>query len=325
MRFHRRQFLRLAGATLALPAVARVARAQGYPSRSIRLILGYPPGGSADITARLTAQWLGERLGQQVIVESRAGGGTNIATEAVINAPPDGYTLLLVAPANAINATLYEKMNHVFLRDIMPISGLIRFPNVVVVNPDVPVKSIPELIAYAKANPGKLNMASSGNGSTIHVSGELFKMMTGVNMIHVPYRGGALALTDMIGGQVQVMFDNIPTAMEHVRSGKLRGLAVTGAGRSETLPDLPTVADFVPGYEATSWYGLGAPKGTPAEIIEKLNREVNAILADPKTKARFAELGASLLPGSAADFGKLVADETEKWGKVVKFSGAKVT
>jgi tripartite-type tricarboxylate transporter receptor subunit TctC len=325
MRFPRRQFLRLAGAAVALPAVSRLARAQGYPSRQIRLIIGYPPGGSADITARLMAQWLGERLGQPVIIESRPGGGTNIATEAVINAPPDGYTLLLVAPANAINATLYEKMNHVFLRDIAPVAGFIRFPNVVVVNNDVPVKTIPELIEYAKANPGKLNMASSGNGSTIHMSGELFKMMTGTNMIHVPYRGGALALTDMIGGQVQVMFDNIPTAMEFVRGGKLRGLAVTGAARSETLPELPTVADFLPGYEATSWYGLGAPKGTPADIIEKLNREVNAILADPKTKARFAELGATLLPGTAAEFGKLVADETEKWGKVVKFSGAKVT
>jgi tripartite-type tricarboxylate transporter receptor subunit TctC len=325
MRFPRRQFLRLAGAAAALPAVSRLARAQGYPSRQIRLIIGYPPGGSADITARLMAQWLGERLGQPVIIESRPGGGTNIATEAVINAPPDGYALLLVAPANAINATLYEKMNHVFLRDIAPVAGFIRFPNVVVVNNDVPVKTIPELIAYAKANPGKLNMASSGNGSTIHMSGELFKMMTGTNMIHVPYRGGALALTDMIGGQVQVMFDNIPTAMEFVRGGKLRGLAVTGAARSETLPELPTVADFLPGYEATSWYGLGAPKGTPADIIEKLNREVNAILADPKTKARFAELGATLLPGSPAEFGKLVADETEKWGKVVKFSGAKVT
>ena len=325
MRFHRRHFLRLAGATLALPAVSRGALAQAYPSRPVRVVIGYPPGGSADITARLMTQWLSERLGQSFIVESRPGGGTNIATEAVINAPPDGYTLLLVAPANAINATLYEKLNHNFLRDIMPVAGLIRFPNVVVVNPDVPVKTIPELIAYAKANPGKLNMASSGNGSTIHMSGELFKMMTGVNMIHVPYRGGALALTDMIGGQVQVMFDNIPTAMEFVRSGKLRGLAVTGAGRSETLPDLPTVADFLPGYEATSWYGLGAPKGTPAEIIEKLNREVNAILAEPKTKARFLELGASMLPGSPADFGKLVADETEKWGKVVKFAGAKVT
>jgi tripartite-type tricarboxylate transporter receptor subunit TctC len=325
MTFHRRHFLRLAGAMIALPAVSRGALAQAYPSRPVRLVIGYPPGGSADITARLITQWLSERLGQSFIVESRPGGGTNIATEAVINAPPDGYTLLLVAPANAINATLYEKLNHNFLRDIVPVAGLIRFPNVVVVNPDVPVKTIPELIAYAKANPGKLNMASSGNGSTIHMSGELFKMMTGVNMIHVPYRGGALALTDMIGGQVQVMFDNIPTAMEFVKSGKLRGLAVTGAGRSETLPDLPTVADFLPGYEATSWYGLGAPKGTPAEIFEKLNREVNAILAEPKTKARFLELGATMLPGSAADFGKLVADETEKWGKVVKFSGAKVT
>jgi len=325
MTFHRRHFLRLAGAMIALPAVSRGALAQAYPSRPVRLVIGYPPGGSADITARLMTQWLSERLGQSFIVESRPGGGTNIATEAVINAAPDGYTLLLVAPANAINATLYEKLNHNFLRDIVPVAGLIRFPNVVVVNPDVPVKTIPELIAYAKANPGKLNMASSGNGSTIHMSGELFKMMTGVNMIHVPYRGGALALTDMIGGQVQVMFDNIPTAMEFVRSGKLRGLAVTGAGRSETLPDLPTVADFLPGYEATSWYGLGAPKGTPNEIIEKLNREVNAILAEPKTKARFLELGASMLPGSASDFGKLVADETEKWGKVVKFSGAKVT
>ena len=325
MTFPRRQFLGLAGAAAALPAVSRIARAQAYPSRQIRLIIGYPPGGSADITARLIAQWLTHRLGQSVIVESRPGGGTNIATEAVINAPPDGYTLLLVAPANAINATLYEKLNHVFLRDIAPIAGLIRFPNVVVVNPSVPVKTIPELIEYAKANPGKLNMASSGNGSTIHMSGELFKMMTGVNMVHVPYRGGALALTDMIGGQVQVMFDNIPTAMEFVRSGKLRGLAVTGAGRSETLPDLPTVADFVPGYEATSWYGLGAPNGTPAEIIEKLNREVNASLTDPKAKARFSELGATLIPGTPAEFGKLLAEETEKWGKVVKFSGAKVT
>jgi len=325
MTFPRRQFLSLAGAAAALPAVSRIARAQAYPSRQIRLIIGYPPGGSADITARLIAQWLTDRLGQSVIVESRPGGGTNIATEAVINAPPDGYTLLLVAPANAINATLYEKLNHVFLRDIAPIAGLIRFPNVVVVNPSVPVKTIPELIEYAKANPGKLNMASSGNGSTIHMSGELFKMMTGVNMVHVPYRGGALALTDMIGGQVQVMFDNIPTAMEFVRSGKLRGLAVTGAGRSETLPDLPTVADFVPGYEATSWYGLGAPNGTPAEIIEKLNREVNASLTDPKAKARFSELGATLIPGTPAEFGKLLAEETEKWGKVVKFSGAKVT
>ena len=324
MRFPRREFLRLAGAAVALPAVARLARAQAYPARSVRLIIGYPPGGSADITARLMTQWLTERLGQSFIVESRPGGGTNIATEAVINAPPDGYTLLLVAPANAINATLYEKLNHNFLRDIEPIAGLIRFPNVVVVNPSVPVNTIPELIAYAKANPGKLNMASSGNGSTIHMSGELFKMMTGVDMIHVPYRGGALALTDMIGGQVQVMFDNIPTAAEFVKSGKLRGLAVTGATRSEVLPDLPTVADFLPGYEASAWYGIGAPKGTPPEIIEKLNKAVNAVLADPVAKARFAEIGAFLLPGSALDFAKLLANETDKWGKVVKFAGAKV-
>jgi len=325
MKLPRRQFLRLAGGAAALPAVARFAHAQAYPSRQIRMIIGYPPGGSADITARLTAQWLTERLGQSVIIESRPGGGTNIATEAVINAPPDGYTLLLVAPANAINATLYEKLNHNFLRDMMPVAGLIRFANVVVVNPDVPVKTIPELIAYAKANPGKLNMASSGNGSTIHMSGELFKMMTGINMIHVPYRGGALALTDLIGGQVQVMFDNIPTSAEFIKNGKLRGLAVTSTERSEVLPDLPTVSSFLPGYEASAWYGLGVPKGTPADVIGKLNREVNAILADPKAKARFVELGATLLPGSAADFGKLVADETEKWGKVVTFSGAKVT
>jgi tripartite-type tricarboxylate transporter receptor subunit TctC len=321
----RRQFLRLAGAAVALPAVSRIARAQAYPSRSVRVVIGYTPGGSADITARLTTQWLTERLGQSFIVDSRPGAGTNIATEAVVNAPPDGYTLLLVAPANAINATLYEKMNHVYVRDILPVAGIIRFPNVVVVNPSVPVKTIPELIAYAKANPGKLNMASSGNGSTIHMSGELFKMMTGTNMTHVPYRGGAPALTDMIGGQVQVMFDNIPTATEFVRSGQLRGLAVTGSARSETLPDLPTVAEFLPGYEAYSWYGVGAPKGTPAEIIDKLNHEINAALAEPKAKERFRELGATVIPGSPADFGKWVADETDKWGKVVKFAGAKVT
>jgi len=322
MTLRRRQFLALAGAAVAMPAIAR---AQSYPSRPVKVVIGYPPGGSADITARLMSQWLGERTGQSFIVESRPGGGTNIATEAVINAPNDGYTLLLVAPANAINATLYEKLNHSFLRDIEPVAGLIRFPNVVVVNPSVPVKTIPELIEYAKANPGKLNMASSGNGSTIHMSGELFKMMTGVNMQHVPYRGGALALTDMVAGQVQVMFDNIPTAAEFVKSGKLRGLAVTGAQRSEVLPELPTVAEFLPGYEATSWYGLGVPKGTPTEIIQKLNADVQAILADPKTKARFLELGAILQPGTPAEFGKLVADETEKWGKVVKFAGAKVT
>jgi len=260
-----------------------------------------------------------------VIVESRPGGGANIATDAVVNAPPDGYTLLLVVPANAINQTLYEKLNHNLIRDIAPVAGLVRFANVVVVNPQVPVKTIPELIAYARANPGKLNMASSGNGSTIHMSGELFKMMTGTNMVHVPYRGGALALTDLIGGQVQIMFDNVPTAAEFIRSGKLRGLAVTSTTRSDVLPELPTVAEFVPGYEASVWSGIGVPKGTPADVIERLNKEINAILADPKAKARLTELGATLLPGSPADFGKLVEKETEKWGKVVKFSGAKVT
>jgi tripartite-type tricarboxylate transporter receptor subunit TctC len=325
MTLHRRRFLRLAGAAVALPAVSRGALAQTYPARPIKLVIGYPPGGSADITARLVAQFLGERLGQPLIVESRPGAGTNIATETVINAPADGYTLLLVAPANAINATLYEKLNHNYLRDTAQIAGLIRFPNVIVVHPSVPVTTVPELIAHLKANPGKLNMASSGNGSTIHMSGELFKMMTGTDMIHVPYRGGALALTDLIGGQVQIMFDNVPTAAEFIKSGKLRGLAVTSTTRSHVLPDLPTVADSVPGYEASAWYGLGAPKNTPADIIGRVNREVNALLADPKAQARFAELGAILLPGTSAEFGKLVADETEKWGKVVKFAGAKVT
>src|SRR5437660_8096597 len=320
MTFPRRQFLRLAGAAVALPAVSRFARAQAYPSRQIRLIIGYPPGGSADITARLIAQWLSDRLGQSVIIESRPGGGTNIATEAIINAPSDGYTLLLVAPANAINATLYEKLNHNFLRDIMPITGLIRFPNVVVVHPSVPVNSIPELIAYAKANPGKLNMASSGNGSTIHMSGELFKMLTGTNMVHVPYRGGAPAITDLLAGQVQVMFDNIPTCAEHVKSGKLRGLAVTSRTRSEVLPDLPTVADFLPGYEASAWYGFVAPKNTPPEVIATLNKATNAALADPTVKTRFTELGAILLPGSPAEFRQLLAHATAKVGKALKFS-----
>ena len=323
MKLSRRSLLHLSAGAVALPALSRRARAQTYPARPIRLIIGYTPGGSADITARLTGQWLSERLGQSVIVESRPGGGTNIATEAVVRAPPDGYTLLLVAPANAINATLYDKLNFDFLRDIAPVAGIIRFPNVVEVNPSLPIKTVPELIAYAKTNPGKLNMASSGNGSTIHMSGELFKMMAGINMVHVPYRGGAPALTDLIAGQVHVMFDNIPTSAEHVRSGRLRGLAVTGTARSHVLPELPTVADFLPGYEASAWYGLGAPRNTPAAVIDRLNDAVNAILADPASKGRFAELGASLLPGSPADFGKLLADETEKWGKVVKFAGAK--
>jgi len=323
MKFPRRRFLRVAAGAAALAAAPRIAGAQTYPTRSVRLIIGYTPGGSADLTARLVGQWLSERLGQPVVVESRPGAGTNIATEAVVHAPPDGYTLLLVAPANAINAALYEKLNHDFIRDIAPVAGLIRFPNVMEVNPSVPAKTVPEFIAYAKANPGKINMASSGNGSTIHVSGELFKMMAGIDMVHVPYRGGAPALTDMLGGQVQVMFDNLPTSIEYIRAGKLRPLAVTSATRSELLPEVPTVADFVPGYESSAWYGVGAPKNTPVEIIDRLNKEINAVLADPRMKTRVADMGATLVAGSPAEFGKLVADETEKWGKVVKFSGAK--
>jgi tripartite-type tricarboxylate transporter receptor subunit TctC len=324
MNFARRRFMQLAAGAAVVPALSKFANAESYPAHPIRVIVGYTPGGSADLTARLMGQWLSERLGQSFVIENRPGGGTNIATEAALRSPPDGYTLLLAAPANAINATLYSKLNFDFLRDSEPVAGLIRFPNVVVVNPSVPVKSIPELIAYAKANPGKLNMASSGNGSTIHMSGELFKMLTGTNMVHVPYRGGAPALTDLIAGQVQVMFDNIPTCAEHVKSGKLRGLAVTSTTRSDVLPDMPTVADFLPGYEASAWYGISVPKNTPADIVDRLNKETNAVLADPTAKKRFTELGALLLPGSAADFGKLLADETDKWGKVVRFAGAKV-
>ena len=323
MKLPRRHFLFLPAAAATLLAVLRIARAQAYPTRPVRLIIGYPPGGSADITARLIGQWLSERFGQPFIIESRPGASTNIATEAVVHAPSDGYTLLLVAPANAINATLYEKLNFDFIRDIAPVAGLIRFPNVLQVNPSVPAKTVPEFIAYAKANPGKLNMASAGNGSTTHVSGELFKMMAGVSMVHVPYRGAAPALTDLISGQVQVTFENPMSSIEFIRAGKLRALAVTTATRSEVLPDLPTVGDFVPGYEASAWYGIGAPRGTPDEIINKLNKEINAILTDPKSKARLADLGASVIPGSPTDFGKLIADETDKWAKVVKFSGAR--
>jgi tripartite-type tricarboxylate transporter receptor subunit TctC len=323
MTLARRQFLRLAAGAAALPVVSSAARAQAYPSRPLRMIIGYPPGGSADITARLTGQWLTDRLGQAVVIENKPGAATNLATEAVVRAAPDGYTMLLAAPANAINASLYDKLNFDFLRDTTPVAGIIRFPNVVVVNPSLPIKSIPDLIAYAKANPGKLNMASSGNGSTIHMSGELFKMITGINMVHVPYRGGAPALTDLIAGQVHVMFDNVPTSAEHVKAGRLRGLAVTSTERSKVLPDLPTVADFLPGYEASAWYGLSMPKGVPPEAVDRVNKAVNDILTDPVAQARFAELGASLLPGSPADWGKLLAEETEKWAKVVKFAGAK--
>ena len=323
MKFPRRKFLQITAAMAALPALPRVARAQTYPSRPVHFIIGYPPGGSADLTARMVGEWLSERLGQQFVIESRPGGGTNLATEAVVRAPPDGYTILLAAPANATNAALFEKLNFDFLRDIEPVGGLIRFPDVVELNPSVPVRSIPELIAYAKANPGKLNFASSGVGSTLHVAGELFKMMTGVDIVHVPYRGGAAAMVDLLSGRVQLMFDNLPTSVEYIKAGKLRPLAVTTATRSDVFPDLPTVGEFVPGYEASAWYGVGAPKGTPPEIVATLNKAINAILADPTAKARFTGLGATLLPGSPADFGKLVADETKKWGKVIRFAGIK--
>jgi tripartite-type tricarboxylate transporter receptor subunit TctC len=323
MKIRRRRFMHLAAGVAALPLISRLAWAQAYPTRPVRIIMGYPPGGSADLTARLLGQRLSERLGQSFVIESRPGASTNIATEAVVHAPPDGYTLLLVAPANAINVSLYDKLNHDFMRDIAPVAGINRFANVMEVNPLVPVKTVPEFIAYAKANPGKLNMASSGNGSTIHVSGELFKMMTGVNMVHVPYRGAAPALTDLMGGRVQVMFDNIPTSIEYIRAGKLRPLAVTSTMRSELLPDVPTVADFVPGYEASAWYGIGAPRNTPTEIINKLNSEINAILADPEFTARMGAVGATVLRGSPAEFGKFIADETVKWAKVVKFAGIK--
>jgi len=275
------------------------------------------------MTARLFGQWLSERLGQQFVIESRPGAGTNLATQSVIRAAPDGYTLLLAAPANATNPALFAKLNFDFIHDTTPVAGLIRFPDVVDVNLSLPIHSIPELIAYAKANPGKLNFASSGVGSTLHVAGELFKMMTGVDIVHVPYRGGGPALIDLMSGRVQLMFDNLPTSLQYIKTGKLRAMAVTSAERAAVVPELPVVADFVPGYEASAWYGLAAPKGTPAEIVERLNREVNAILAQPDKKKQLADLGASLLPGSAGDFGKLIVDETAKWGKVIKFAGIK--
>jgi tripartite-type tricarboxylate transporter receptor subunit TctC len=323
MKLHRRQFLHLAAGAAALPAVSRYAWAQTYPTRPVRWIVPFPPGGTTDILARLMGQWLSVRLGQPFIIDNRAGAGSNIGTEAVVRAPPDGHTLLLVGPPSAINATLYDKLNFNFIRDIAPVAGIISGPNVMVVHPSVPAKTVPEFIAYAKSNPGKINMASSGNGTSPHVAGELFKMMAGVDVVHVPYRGAAPALTDLLGGQVQAMFASMPASIEYIRAGKLRALAVTTATRSAALPDIPTVDDFVPGYEASTWYGVGVPKYTPAEVIDKLNNEINAALADPKIKARLADLGGTVLPGTPADFGKLVAQETDKWAKVVKFSGSK--
>ncbi len=323
MKFSRRQLLHLAAGAAVLPTLSRRARAQVYPSRPIRLIVGFPAGGPTDITARLIAQWLSERLGQQIVIENRGGAGSNIAVEATIGAPPDGYTLLIVGATNAINATLYEKLNFNFIRDIAPVAGIIRVPLIMEVHPSVPAKTVAEFIAYAKARPGKINMGSGGIGTTLHVSGELFKMMTGVDMLHVPYRGAGPMLTDLLGGQVQMGFDPMPSSIGYVKAGQLRPLAVTTATRSEALPELPTVGDFVPGYEASTWYGVGAPKNTPAEIIERLNKEINAGLADPKLKARLADLGGMMLTGSAAEFGAFIVEETEKWAKVVKFSGAK--
>ncbi len=305
---------------LALAGIGSAA-ALDYPTRPVRWIVTYPPGGGTDITARIMAQWLSERLGQQVIIENKPGGGNNIGTEAAIHAPADGYTLMLVNPANAINATLYPKLAFNFIRDIAPVGGIMRVPNVMEVNPSLPAKTVAEFIAYAKANPGKINWATSGNGTSVHLSGELFKMMTGVQLTHIPYKGSAPALTDLIAGTVHVIFDNMPPSLPHLRAGTLRALAVTTNVRSDALPDVPTVADTVPGYEASAFYGMGVPKGTPPEIIDKLNKEINAGLADPKVKARLSELGGMLIPGSPADFGKLVADETEKWGKVIKTGG----
>jgi tripartite-type tricarboxylate transporter receptor subunit TctC len=323
MQLPRRRFLHLAASAAGLPAVSRIARAQTYPTRPVHIIVGFAPGGGADITARLMGQWLSERLGQQFIIENRQGAGSNIGTEAVAKAGADGYTLLLVTTANAINSTLYDKLNFDFARDIASVAGIMRVPNVMEVNPSLPVKTVPEFIAYAKANPGKLNYASGGSGTTAHVAGELFRHLAGVNMQHVPYRGIGPALTDLLGGQVQVMFDAMSGSIEHIRAGRLRALAVTTVTHSEMLPDLPTVGEFVPGFEVSQWYGVGVSKNAPAEIIGKLNKEINAGLADPKLKARLADLGGTVLVGSPADFGKLVADETEKWGKVVRAANIK--
>jgi tripartite-type tricarboxylate transporter receptor subunit TctC len=321
MKVARRKFLHLAAGAATLPAMSRFAWAQSYPTRPARLIVGFPAGTSSDITARLIGQWLSERLGQQFVVENRTGAGTNIAAETVVHASPDGYTLLWVTQTNAINATLYDTLNFNFIRDIQPVASIIHVPAVVMVNPSVPTNTIPEFIAYAKANPGKVNMSSPGIGSINHVAGELFKMMAGVDLVHVPYRSSQFP--DLLAGQVQVTFNPLPSSLDFIRSGRLRGLAVTSATRSDALPDVPTVGEFMPGYEATAWFGIGVPKNTPAEIVEKLNKEINAALADPQFKARLVDLGGVPAPMSAAAFGSFIAAETEKWGKVVKFANIK--
>ena len=321
MKLPRRNFLHLAAGAAALPAYSRIARAQAYPTRPVRMIVPFPPAGSSDILARLIGPWLSDRLGQPFVIENRPGAATNIGTEVVVRAPPDGYTLLVFEASQAINATLYDKLNFVFLRDIAPIACIIRTPLVMEVHPSVPAKTVPEFIAYAKANPGKINMASAGNGSPQHVGGELFKMMAGVDMVHVPYRGEALALPDLISGQVQVLFGTMLGSLGYIRAGKLRALAVTTATRSDALPDVPTVDEFLPGFEARGWYGIVVPKATPTEIVEKLNKAINAALADPNMKKRFTDLGCAVFAGSPADFGKFIADETVKWAKVVKSAG----
>jgi tripartite-type tricarboxylate transporter receptor subunit TctC len=320
---HRRQFLHLAAGAAALPAVSPFAWAQAYPPRPVRLIVPFGSAGATDITARLIGQWLSERLGQQFTIENRPGAGGNIGTDAVVRASPDGYTLLLVNNTNAINATLYDRLNFDFLRDILPVAGIVRFPLVIVVNPSVPAKTVPEFIAYAKSNPGKINMASSGIGTGPHIFGELFKMMAGVNLVHVPYRSIAAAMTDLVSGQVQFMSVSTAASNNYVKAGTLRALAVTSLTRLEELPDVPTVAEFVPGYEASIWFGLGAPRGTSDAILDKLNKEVNAALADPRMQARFGDLGGTPLAGSPADFGKLIADDTEKWAKVIRAANIK--
>jgi tripartite-type tricarboxylate transporter receptor subunit TctC len=319
----RRQFLQVAVGTAVLAATMDMSWAQNYPSQAVRIIVGAAAGSSPDIFARLLGRWMSDRLGQQFIIENRPGAAGNIGTDVAVHAPPDGYTILLVAAANAINATLYEKLNFNFIRDIAPVASIVRTPHVMVVNPSVSVKTVPEFIAYARANPGKLNFGSAGNGSSIHMAGELFKIMAGVDMVHVPYRGGAPAITDLLGGQVQVIFDTTPNSMAHIKAGRLRALAVTTATRSEALPDIPTVGESVSDYEVSSWWGVGVPKGTPVEIVDKLNAAINAGLADPEITARLGELGGVPLAGSPSDFSKLIADETRKWAKVVKFSGAK--
>jgi tripartite-type tricarboxylate transporter receptor subunit TctC len=323
MKLLRRTLMTSAAAALAAAALPRLASAQEYPSRPVRIVAGFAAGGGVDITARLIGQWLADRLGQPFVIENRAGAGGNIGTEAVVNAAADGYTLLLSTVPNAVNASLYEKLNFNFLRDTAPVAGIIRVPMVILLNPQVPATTVPEFIAFAKANPGKINMASAGNGSAPHMAGELFKMMAGVNLVHIPYRGQGPALTDLLGGDVQVLFATAPGTTDYIKTGRLRALAVTSAARAELLPELPTVADFVPRYEASQWYGLSAPKNTPAEIVGRLNREINAAIADPAMKARLAAIGGEPLPGSAGEFGRLIAEETEKWGKVVRAAGIK--